>query len=221
VRFAGRFRGVRQISVIPIPGFADGEPLAATQDALISVYAENIQKNVNGTRFVLAGHSSGALVAHAVATRLEAMGAPPAALVLMDPYLPEKRKAVEQFSQRIHTQMLADIGQREDAGDDARLIAMAHYLSLNWTSLDQTDIPTLLVRAQEIIGVRPERPERPGNVSERISWAFSSRTAVVDVPGDHFTMLTDHADTTARAVDGWLAELGTAASDIQGTAPVK
>jgi polyketide synthase 12 len=207
VRFAGRFRGVRQVSVIPIPGFADGEPLAATQDALISVYAENIQQNVHGARFVLAGHSSGALVAHAVATRLETMGAPPAALVLMDPYLPEKRKVAKQFAQRIHTQMLADIGQREEAGDDARLIAMAHYLSLNWTSLDQTDIPTLLVRAQELIGVRPE------NVRERISWAFSSRTAVVDVPGDHFTMLGDHADTTARAVDEWLAELEMKASD--------
>jgi thioesterase domain-containing protein/acyl carrier protein len=207
VRFAGRFRGVRQVSVIPIPGFADGEPLAATQDALISVYAENIRKNVNGARFVLAGHSSGALVAHAVATRLETMGARPAALVLMDPYLPEKRKIVELYSQTIHNHVLADIGQREEAGEDARLIAMAHYLSLNWTSLDRTDIPTLLVRAQELIGVRPE------NARERLSWAFSSRVAVVDVPGDHFTMLGDHANTTAQAVDEWFAELEGETSD--------
>jgi thioesterase domain-containing protein len=171
------------------------------------VYSENVQKNVNGARFVLAGHSSGALVAHAVATRLEAMGTRPAALVLMDPYLPEKRKIVQQYSRRIHTRVLADIGQSEEAGDDARLIAMAHYLSLNWAALDQTDIPTLLVRAQELIGVRPE------NVRERPSWAFSSRIAVVDVPGDHFTMLGDHADTTARAVDEWLAELEMEASD--------
>ena len=27
---------------------------------------------------------------------------------------------------------------------------------------------------------------------------------VVDVPGDHFTMLGEHAATTARAVDDWL-----------------
>jgi len=32
---------------------------------------------------------------------------------------------------------------------------------------------------------------------------------VVDVPGDHFTMMGDHADTTAQAVNEWLAELKT------------
>ena len=31
--------------------------------------------------------------------------------------------------------------------------------------------------------------------------------AVVDVPGDHFTMMSDHAETTARAVNEWLAGL--------------
>jgi len=103
--------------------------------------------------------------------------------------------------------VLADIGQDEDAGEDARLIAMAHYLSLNWTALEQTDIPTLLVRAQELIEARR------GNTRERHSWAFSSHVDVVDVPGDHFTMLGEHADTTAQAVDEWLAELGRKASD--------
>jgi hypothetical protein len=29
---------------------------------------------------------------------------------------------------------------------------------------------------------------------------------VVDVPGDHFTMMEDHAATTAVAVDRWLRE---------------
>ena len=112
--------------------------------------------------------------------------------------------------------MLADIGQPGDAGDagntgdageDAWLIAMVHYLSLGWTALEQTDIPTLLVRAQELIGARP------GDDQERLSWPFSSHVTVVDVPGDHFTMMGDHADTTTRAVSEWLAELGKEISD--------
>jgi thioesterase domain-containing protein len=57
----------------------------------------------------------------------------------------------------------------------------------------------LVVQAQELIGARSE--------GERPSWNFSNNVAVVTVPGDHFTMLGEHADTTARAVDEWLAAL--------------
>jgi NADPH:quinone reductase-like Zn-dependent oxidoreductase/acyl carrier protein len=203
VRFAGRFHGTRQVSVIPIPGFADGEPLAATQDALIGAYAESIKKNAAGAPFVITGHSTGALAAHAVATRLEEIGVRPAGLVLIDPYVPEKTRTLELYSERIHTGVLADIEQAEegeDYGEDARLIAMTHYLSLSWTHLGQTDIPTLVVRAQELIGAQSENAQRPSS-------DFSSRVDVVDVPGDHFTMMIDHADTTSQAVDEWLAGL--------------
>jgi mycoketide-CoA synthase len=203
VRFAGRFRGARQISVIPIPGYVDGEPLAATQDALIGVYAENIHHNSDGARFIVAGHSTGALAAHATATRLEEIGVRPAGLVLIDPYVPEREGILKLYLERIHSSVLADIGEAEEAGgsgEEARLIAMARYLSLSWTHLDQTDIPTLVVRAQELIGERSENVQRPSS-------EFSSRVDVVDVPGDHFTMMTDHADTTSQAVDEWLAGL--------------
>jgi NAD(P)-dependent dehydrogenase (short-subunit alcohol dehydrogenase family) len=195
VRFAGVFRGIRRMLVLPAPGFAAGEPLASSLDALVSVHAENVRKSVNGAPFVLAGHSSGGLVAHAVATRLEAIGAPPAAMVLIDPYRPERKDIAARYSAGVNDRMLADI----DLGEDAWLLAMAHYFSFDWTALCRTDIPTLLVRARELIGA-PQGDGRAG-----ISWALSSRVTVADVPGDHFTMMTDHAETTARAVNEWLA----------------
>jgi malonyl CoA-acyl carrier protein transacylase/NADP-dependent 3-hydroxy acid dehydrogenase YdfG len=190
VRLAGGFRGVRRMLVVPEPGFADGEPLAASLDALLSVHAENVRKSVNGSPFVLVGHSSGGLVAHAVATRLEAMGVPPAAVVLIDPYRPERKDIAARYSTAVNDRMLADIEQ----GEDAWLLAMAHYFSFDWSALDRTAIPTLLVRAREPIGAG-------------LSWVFSSQVTVTDVPGDHFTMMTDHAETTARAVNEWLANL--------------
>ena len=40
-------------------------------------------------------------------------------------------------------------------------------------------------------------------------WRASLDTAhtVVDVPGDHFTMLDEHAQTTGREVEKWLSQL--------------
>jgi thioesterase domain-containing protein len=199
MRFAGEFRGVRRLLVAPAPGFADGEPLAATVDALVGAHAANIRKCVNDAPFVLAGHSSGAVVAHAVATHLEAMGTPPAAVVVMDPYSPERTAINTKYSTAVNDRMLAD---SEQEPDEAWLFATAHYFSLDWSSLNRTDIPTLLVRAQELIGAQP------GEDWERFSWAYSTRVTVADVPGDHFTMMSDHAETTARAVNEWLAGLG-------------
>jgi acyl transferase domain-containing protein/surfactin synthase thioesterase subunit/short-subunit dehydrogenase len=203
-RFAGEFRGVRRVLVAPPPGFAAGEPLAATIDALAGAHAANIRKCVNGAPFVLAGHSTGAVVAHAVATHLEAIGAPPAAVVLLDPYAQERTDINARHAAVLNDFMLANTGQEDDDGndDDAWLFATAHYTSFDWSSLSRTGIPTLLVRAQELIGTQP------GEDWERLSWDFSTRVTVVDVPGNHFTMMGDHAETTARAVSEWLAGLG-------------
>ena len=89
--------------------------------------------------------------------------------------------------------------QERIGGDDAWFTAMAHYFSMDWSGLARTSIPTLLVRA--------EQPLAGIGEWEKPSWDLSAGVTVLDVPGDHFTMMTEHADTTARAVSEWLAEL--------------
>jgi thioesterase domain-containing protein len=203
VRFAAGFRGIRKISVISPPGFTGGEPLAASVDALVSVHAENIRRSVNDAPFALAGHSSGGLVAHALAAHLESIDMAPAALVLMDTDPIDKVKMTEGYYwPLISGQVLADIKQQEDADDDAWLTAMVHYFSLGWADLQPTAIPTLMVRAKEFM---PGFPEASGY--DDTCWPFSSNVTIVQVPGDHFTMMADHADTTARAVGEWLGGL--------------
>jgi acyl transferase domain-containing protein/NADPH:quinone reductase-like Zn-dependent oxidoreductase/thioesterase domain-containing protein len=193
-RFAGSLRGVRDVSLVPSPGYAAGEPLPATAGALVEVHAENIRRCADGTPFVLAGHSSGGLIAHAVATRLQRCGLPPAAVVLLDTSRLEAGAATEKSWSMLPGIVLTEDQQQGNAREDAWLTAMAHYFSLDWADLDHTALPTLLVR-----------PEEP--LAGSAAWTFSSNITLADVPGNHFSMMTDHAGPTARAVDDWLARL--------------
>ena len=95
--------------------------------------------------------------------------------------------------------VMAESEQRDEAGQDAWLTAMAHYFSLDWTGLEHTTLPTLLVRAREPM------PGSPPKGDWKPSWAYSSDLTVVDVPGDHFTIMAAHAETTTQAVSEWLA----------------
>ena len=203
VRFAREFRGIRPVSVIPAPGFVEGEPLAASADALIGVHAENIKRSVNDAPFVLIGYSSGGLAAQALATHLKSTQTAPAALVLMDTDPLDKDVMSEgHYWPFISGQVLADIRQQEDAGDDAWLTAFAHYFTLDWTGLRPADIPTLMIRSGDFMPGLEE-----SQAYNDMSLSFSSDVTTVRVPGDHFTIMTDHADTTARAVSEWLAKL--------------
>ena len=219
-RLARGFRGIRGLSVLPAPGFADGEPLPADLAALAGVHGENIRAAAGGAPFVLAGHSSGGLVAHAVASYLEGAGSAPAGVVLIDtasPAVPARvagsaappggappdagAGAAGGHWSAFAGAALARMEQAGQAGDDAWLTAMVHYFSLGWTALARTSVPTLLVRASEPMdGAREGDDWRP-------SWNLAAGITVADVPGNHFSMMAEHADTTARAVNEWLAGL--------------
>ena len=78
---------------------------------------------------------------------------------------------------------------------------MAHYFSLDWTAISQIALPTLLVRARQALGGSPDQ------AAPDLSWTLSRQLTVVDVPGDHFTMMSQHAGTTTQAVTAWLTTL--------------
>jgi thioesterase domain-containing protein len=210
VRFADGFEGMREISLISIPGFADGEPLAATVDAIASVHAEIVRGAARDVPFALVGYSSGGLVAHALATCLEGSGDAPVAVVLIDTQHPS-RGIPGKYSSMAHRRALDSIGQLTEAGEDAWITAMAHYSALDWSALRTTEIPTLLVRATNPVHGMPDNPvngprEEPGTPEGEL-WPFSSHLAVVDAPGDHFTIMEEHAYTTGQAVSEWLDNL--------------
>ncbi|WP_240437701.1 type I polyketide synthase [Sciscionella marina] len=202
-RFGRSFRGLRGVSALPTPGFVSGEPLAANPEVLLDVHAASVRKSLNSAKFVLAGYSSGGLVAHALAARLVQEGHAPAALVLIDTFTPEVAGVPEEILAALPGAVLANNRQQDGLGGDDWLTALAHYYAFDWRELPRIDVPTLVVRAAE--PAPSEQEDAGGTSGPGAPWSLPGVVTEVAVPGNHFTMMTEHADTTARAVEDWLA----------------
>ncbi|MFC3352361.1 SDR family NAD(P)-dependent oxidoreductase [Streptomyces echinoruber] len=203
-RFAAAFRGRRDVWALPTQGFGAGEPLPASFDTVADLYADAVARTVGDTPAVLLGSSSGGILALAAARRLQERGRPPAAVVLLDTYMPRADSPFLRFSQ----QMLGGMFDRESMFahlDTDRLTAMSWYIALvgEWEP-GPLDSPVLLVRSSE-----PPVAPQPGTELRPEEWQTSWDRAhtVVDVPGNHFTMMETHARTTAEATADWLARL--------------
>ncbi|MEU1803529.1 type I polyketide synthase [Streptomyces sp. NPDC019937] len=195
-RFAAGFRGEQDVWALGNPGFVAGERLPANPEAVIEAQAEAVLRQTDGAPFVLLGHSSGGVLAHEVATRLESTGVFPEAVVLLDIYSHDRDAAVG-----LQPGLSAGVDERSASHvpvDDTRLLAMGAYFRLfgEWRPTE-VKTPTLLVRA----GERLFDWSRDGDW--RSYWELPH--TAIDVPGNHFTMMEEHAGTTARAVRDWLS----------------
>ena len=200
-RFASAFRGERDVWALPTQGFGRDEALPDSFDAVTDLHADVVTRTVGATPAVLLGSSSGGVLALATARRLQERGTPAAAVVLLDTYMPRPDSPFLRFSQ----QMLGGMFERESMFahmDSDRLTAMSWYVAMigEWEP-DPLDTPVLLVRSSE-----PPVPEETTGPLERHEWQTSWHRAhtVLDVPGNHFTMMETHARTTAAATDEWL-----------------
>jgi hypothetical protein len=84
---------------------------------------------------------------------------------------------------------------------DDELTAMASYANLfsAWEPAS-LQVPTLLVRAATLL---PECESAEPNWQAHLAFPHDE----VEVPGDHLSILADHAATTADAVDAWMVQL--------------
>ncbi|WP_329492810.1 type I polyketide synthase [Kitasatospora herbaricolor] len=195
-RFASRFRDRYAVAALDAPGFTPEEELPADMAALLDFQATTLLRELPGRTLVLAGSSSGGTLAHGVAAALERRGAGPAAVVLLDTYLSDNQ-GITQFNDVLLSGMFA----REDRAapmDGTRLTAMGGYFRLldDWKP-PPVRAPLLLVRASTPLG----RPSAEAG-DWRSSWAGAD--TVVDVPGDHFSIMEQHVMTTGDAVTDWL-----------------
>ncbi|UQA37539.1 type I polyketide synthase [Streptomyces sp. HNA39] len=195
-RFAARFRDRYAVAALDAPGFTPEEELPADMAALLDFQATTLLRELPGRRLVLAGSSSGGTLAHGVAAALEQRGEGPAAVVLLDTYLSDNQ-GITQFNDVLLGGMFA----REDRAapmDGTRLTAMGGYFRLldDWTP-PAVRAPLLLVRASTPLG----SPSAEAG-DWRSSWAGAD--TVLDVPGDHFSIMEEHVATTGDAVADWL-----------------
>jgi thioesterase domain-containing protein len=211
-RFAVPFRGVRGLSVLPMPGFAAGEPLPDSAAAAVDVLADAVRRAAGGRPFALLGYSSSGILAHAAASLLEKSGDRPEALILLDTYAVSAEQTAgggpareddDFIASEVMGDMTAMMLERVSAdmpADATRLTAMARYMLL----LPEVEVipiaaPSVLVRPQRRFG--QAGPEEGTN-----DWqtAWDRADTVLTVPGNHFSIMEEGAETTARAVLGWL-----------------
>ncbi|MFI1304415.1 type I polyketide synthase [Streptomyces sioyaensis] len=212
-RLAAHFRDVRDVHVVTSPGFVDGESLPASVDAVVDHFTRSVRKLAGDEPYVLVGYSSGGQFAHATASRLEREGPTPAAIVLLDTYLPAAKDQDQDAADTdgLWAQMLAGMLEREDAFGAftaTRLSAMGRYSSLITRCAPQpVAVPLLFVRPTESFAGRTDgggASERPGEDADwRASWP--AEHTLREVPGNHFTLLESSAGATAEAVEKWVA----------------
>ncbi|WP_017624252.1 type I polyketide synthase [Nocardiopsis chromatogenes] len=190
-RFAAAVEGRAEAVCLTHPGFSAGERLPAAVDALVELHARNLRERVDGRRFALVGRSSGAWAAHALAAQLESTGVRPAALVLVDPPMPDDERLYE-----VAARVLLEGEEEMRLADDARATASGGHLALfrGWVP-EPVAAPALVLRPED------GAPGDEGR-SHRFTWEPPHEEAVTG--GDHLTMLEGRAQDTAAAVLRWL-----------------
>ncbi|MEU8250469.1 type I polyketide synthase [Nonomuraea sp. NPDC048916] len=204
-KLAGYFRDRRSLSALAIPGFGPDERLPTSVDAILDVLAAAVREVAGDQPFALLGHSSGGLLAYATAERLERTGHQPAAVVLLDTYVVtgpqgEPGAAIGEDIAAGLAAVAIERGEQYGRIDRTTLTAMARYVDL-LPKIEPAALaaPTLLLRA-----ARPFTGEEDGD-GWRTTWAEAG--TIDTVPGDHFGLVEDDAETTAAAVDRWLDSL--------------
>jgi len=190
----------RDILDLPLPGGDAASLLPTDLETTLAAQAAALTRHQDDTPLILCGHSAGAAMAGALAEHLCRVGLPPAGLVLLDVYTPRDLAGrlaswQGQFARWLDRQEASGLSM-----DDARMTAMAvHYGELERSEPAPVPVPTLLVRASEPLG------PWPSDTSWKASWP--NPDDCVDVEGNHFTMMTDHAASTAAAISRWIESL--------------
>ncbi|WP_163550622.1 SDR family NAD(P)-dependent oxidoreductase, partial [Candidatus Frankia nodulisporulans] len=206
-RLALHLHGRRDVHALAHPGFGGGEPLPATADLVIARHVDTITRAFAGRPIVLAGYSSGGWLAHAIASVLQDRGMPPAAVVLLDTWLPTDRIPEHDIQEELRG--IAVNEQAYALMTEAQVTAQGAYLDLfeNWRPR-AVAAPVMLVRAR----VRPRRGGHPTTVAEDVTGigqAWTSEWTLehdsFDVAGDHQSMMHEHSAATAHDLHRWLS----------------
>ncbi|WP_203819219.1 type I polyketide synthase, partial [Paractinoplanes ferrugineus] len=201
-RLAAYFRGRRKVSVVTVPGFLPGEPLAGSAEVLIEVLADAVLRAAGGRPYAVLGYSSSGWLAQATAVHLERQGHGPVAVVLLDTYLPD---GMTLQMRKAMTYEVVERRMRFTSMHYEGITALGTYRGMfrGWRP-DPIDRPTLFVRPDECI---PGAPEEPMTGDDwRAVWPLPHAEA--NVPGDHCTMIGEYAEATGEAVEKWLSGLG-------------
>ncbi|MEE3643219.1 MULTISPECIES: type I polyketide synthase [unclassified Brenneria] len=196
-RLCSALNGQYSMVTVPLPGFQH-DPLPDNDYAAAEALATAVENCAAGQAFTLVGFSTGGLVAHAAAHRLEARGIQPQAVVLIDSFPPAAMSdAALEDVLRVWMASKGEFWSDEDDG----IMALAWYLDLfgmRW-SPSRLSAPVLMLQAADYpASAQPER------------WASEWPNLVKNLatPGSHFQLLTEYVEHTARNLAVLLHEAG-------------
>jgi acyl transferase domain-containing protein/acyl-CoA synthetase (AMP-forming)/AMP-acid ligase II/acyl carrier protein len=199
---AGQFDGVHDLLMLRYPGFGDSRAVPEDLDTLLRTQADAVVTAAAERPVVLLGHCLGGRVAHALGAHLAARGRAPAGVVLIE--------TDGRLDVRADDRALSLIAGHEDlpgelfagtAMDHAVLVGGSYQRMFEGLPPQPSPVPTLLLRAGPTPRMRRIDPDRDWSVR----WPLPHQA--VDVPGDHDTVLTTDAPSTAAAIRTWLATL--------------
>lgn len=197
-----RFEGEYDLFLVGYPGFGADRGIPEDVETLVRTLADSVRAVAEGRPTVLIGHCAGGLVGHALAAHLAATGEAPAALVLLE----SDAGVASRDDLRALALLAAETRRPSELYDDpaADVVALAGggYCRIfdGWRP-EPSPVPALLVRG----GPTPEMTEADPARDWKPRWPLPHSS--VDVIGDHDTLLTDHADTTAEAIRRWVDQL--------------
>ncbi|MFF1303792.1 SDR family NAD(P)-dependent oxidoreductase [Streptomyces sp. NPDC058307] len=201
---AEQFDGERDVYLLEHPGFGVRRAVPDSMETLARAHADMVREIARGGPVVLVGYCAGGVIAHEVARRLAADGVPPAGVVLVDSHA----GVLQRGDTRALALMAAGAALPEDvveAFDDSLLIAGGGYARVleGWqpkTVPGSPPVPTLLLRGRPTAEMRRADPD--GDWPPH--WPLPHDT--VDVPGDHYSVVHQDADSTAAAIRAWLTK---------------
>jgi thioesterase domain-containing protein len=196
--FLGFARAAGQpVTVLPLPGFDVRAYRPESFGELVEHLAEATRLAAGNRPFVLIGRSSGGLLAHALTELLERRHHAPDGLVLLDTYERDLMFSEDWLASLIVTALDRLLDHLDpDAQRDA-LLTVGTYLRL----LHGRPPAPLRTRSLLLAAADPV----PGMPADGWRATRSVPHDRVEVPGDHFTMLDQHAAETAGALSRWLA----------------
>ncbi|MEU1550753.1 thioesterase domain-containing protein, partial [Nocardia sp. NPDC005745] len=200
---AKQFRGHRKVSSIALPGFREGELVPSSLSDGIDDLVVAVKSVANGEPFVLAGFSSGGVLAHAVASRFEAAGAPNlVGVALLDSF--EMKQAREIQPEHFLNNTLNKESEFWKISSE-NLTASAVWLDL----LDECDASPLDASVLFIQCAKPLlRVKLSGGDPEYVlAEPWSSSQTVRTVEADHYSILTVDAPVVAEIIEEWCSDL--------------
>ncbi|MCX4745009.1 type I polyketide synthase [Kitasatospora sp. NBC_01287] len=208
-RFGHAFQGERDVFVLPSPGWAAEDPLPDSLDTFLAMHTESVRELLGDRPFVVVGRSMGGALAQAVTDRLEQAGHAVAGLALVDAY-PVDSAVREGMRDWWMTAMLGGMIDRIEKYDmvwsDASLTAMGAY-NTHFAAWQPTPVraPILALRADTPL--RGTVIDPTGQADWRAYWPVPHQAQ--DIQGDHFTVLEEHAPSTAAALRRWITDIET------------